>query len=170
MTKQGRSPSFSAFVLVGNRNGSAGIGYGKGSDVNIAIHNARRKAISTIVSIKRYQGSILAPLYFKFLKYEVKIVPRKFRKGLKSTGFGYEVAEAFGLTDLSIFLRGPRHNNRNKIICIFKALTEIHTTPELMSKARGKKFVDRNLLWQPPKEKRKQEEEMQQAYELLKTV
>lgn len=169
MTKQGRAPSFSAFVIVGNLNGSAGIGYGKGLDPNSAIKNARRTAISTMVSIKRYEDrTILSPIYFKFMSFKVRILPRKKGRGLRAVSLGYEVARAFGIKDVSVHINGPRHNNRNKLICLFKAFTEIHITPEEMTKARGKKFVDRNLLWEPPKERDAREERRAKAYEFLK--
>jgi small subunit ribosomal protein S5 len=56
-TSEGNRPKFSAFAVVGNKNGYVGIGYGKGRETVPAREKALRQAKLNVMKIKRGCGS-----------------------------------------------------------------------------------------------------------------
>jgi len=149
--RQGRVVSYSASVLVGDMNGTAGIGYGKGPSPARALSNARRDAFRNLITITRFQGrTILSHLEYKHITHRVRIQSLRKGSGLRAYGVAADVARAFGLTDVRIYLQGPRHK-RHRYQALFRAITQPYHDEKDFALATGKKLIDRNLIWKPPK-------------------
>lgn len=58
VVKGGRRFSFSALVVVGDRNGNVGVGYGKAREVPSAVEKGRSIATRAMIPIKVINGSI----------------------------------------------------------------------------------------------------------------
>jgi small subunit ribosomal protein S5 len=146
--KGGRQMSFSALVLIGNGNGSAGLGYGKALKVQDAVRMANIDGEKNIVHIKRHEGT----------RNVSNVVVRDkgcivFKQALASGGgikgnyLVLKMAEAFGLDGLSVKVMGPRSKNLGtRAKTIFKAL-QITKDPETEAMALGKMLFNPHKVW-----------------------
>ena len=62
--KGGRRMSFSALVVVGNKNGKVGVGLGKAKEVSEAIRKGTEAAQRNIVEVQLLDGTVLLPVQF----------------------------------------------------------------------------------------------------------
>ena len=72
--KGGRRFSFGALVVVGDRNGTVGLGYGKAPGVPAAIEKAQKAAKKQLKRVPRQEGTIPHEVMGRFLASTVKLI------------------------------------------------------------------------------------------------
>jgi small subunit ribosomal protein S5 len=75
VVKGGRRFSFGALVIVGDRRGRVGIGYGKSPEVPSAVEKAKRSATQAMLPIKLLGGTIPHRVIGRFGASQVVMVP-----------------------------------------------------------------------------------------------
>jgi len=152
VTASGRIFSFSALVIIGNCNGVAGIGYGKGDSIPTAVATAERDAAKNLVTIYRYQErTIPYSIQAKYRASAVSMYATTRGSGVKGMHAVRQLCNAFGLTDISMKVRRSR-NKRHVLYAVMRAVVQI-TPPEILAKQMGKKFIDLNKYWHPSKDR-----------------
>ncbi|KAJ2550829.1 28S ribosomal protein S5, mitochondrial [Coemansia sp. RSA 1933] len=143
MTRKGKAPSLYALVVVGNGNGSAGYGEGKGFEASRAVLFATRDAIKNMKSYPRYDDrTIYHDIDHKFKATKLKLWARRPGFGCRIAPTIHEICECVGIRDLSGKIHGSR-NPMNVVKAFFGAL-DSQRKPDDMAKARGIRLVDIN--------------------------
>jgi len=99
-TKGGRNMAFSALVVVGDGNGSAGLGFGKALEVSDAIAKALTDGRRNLVSIPKYNSTIPFKVTGKFKGGKVLLKPATSGTGIIAGGAVRAVIEAVGIKDI----------------------------------------------------------------------
>jgi len=137
VVKGGRNFAFTALVAVGDGNGRAGIGYGKGSEVPLAIQKAIENAKKNIQDIPMAGSTIVHEIIGKHGSSRVLLKPAAPGTGVIAGGAARQVLEVAGVKDiLAKSLGSPTHLNVAKAT-IHGLLNQ--RTPDLVAKLRGKK-------------------------------
>lgn len=99
VVKGGRRFSFSSMVVVGDRHGSVGLGYGKGRGVPVAIEKAEKNARKAIHKVTLKEGTLPHPVIGRFGASVVKLVPASPGTGVIAGGTVRAVLEMVGVRD-----------------------------------------------------------------------
>ena len=121
----GRRFSFSVGVVIGNRNGSVGVGLGKSSDTSLAIEKAVRDAKKNMITpMLTKTNSIPFDVDAKYCASRVMMLPTP-RKGLKAGGAMRAILDLLGVKDITgkIISRSKNHVNNAK--ATIKALKKV---------------------------------------------
>jgi small subunit ribosomal protein S5 len=141
MTAKGKTPSLKSMIVIGNGQGSAGYGVGKGKSLseanNRAIVNAKNNLI--YVDLKDGRG-LYEPLQGRHNNTRAFFWPRPHDAGHKVGDIMRAVCECFGLMDVSGRIVG-RNNPYSVIQAIFKCFHNFRTLEEA-SMARGRRLFD----------------------------
>lgn len=97
--KGGRRMSFAALVVVGDRRGSVGIGYGKAPGVPAAIEKAQKDARKNLKTVNLHGGTIPHPVTGKFGASQVRLIPAGPGSGVIAGGTVRAVLEMAGVHD-----------------------------------------------------------------------
>ena len=137
VVKGGRNFAFTALVAVGDGNGRAGIGYGKGSEVPLAIQKAIENAKKNILDIPMAGSTIVHSIIGKHGSSRVLLKPAAPGTGVIAGGAARQVLEVAGVKDiLAKSLGSPTHLNVAKAT-INGLLNQ--RTPDMVAGLRGKK-------------------------------
>ena len=137
VVKGGRNFAFTALVAVGDGNGRAGIGYGKGSEVPLAIQKAIENAKKNIHQIPMAGSTIVHTITGEHGSSKVLLKPASPGTGIIAGGAAREVLQVAGVKDiLAKSLGSPTHLNVAKAT-INGLLGQ--RTPDSVAKLRGKK-------------------------------
>jgi small subunit ribosomal protein S5 len=112
----GRRFTFSVGIVIGNRNGSVGVGLGKSGDTSLAIDKAVRDAKKNMIHPRLTKThSIPYDIEAKYCASRVMLVPAP-GKGLKVGGASRAVLDLLGAKDITgkIFSRSKNHINNAK--------------------------------------------------------
>ena len=98
--KGGRRMSFSALVVVGDRKGRVGVGYGKGRGVPAAIEKAQKAAKRNIFKITSRAGTLPHQVTGRFGASQVRLIPAAPGTGVIAGGTVRAVLEMAGVQDV----------------------------------------------------------------------
>lgn len=124
VTKDGRTFSFSAIVVVGNEAGIVGWGLGKASEVTTAIAKGVEAAKKNLVKVPVLKGTIPHDQLAKFGGALVYIKPASPGTGVKAGGAMRAVLESVGITDVLAKSKGSS-NPHNLVKATIAALCEL---------------------------------------------
>lgn len=128
--KGGRRLSFAALVVVGNRDGSVGIGYGKGRGVPVGIEKAQKDARKNMVPIKRLGGTVPHEVIGKYCASTVKLIPAAPGTGVIAGGTVRAVLEMAGIRDCLTKAYGST-NKINLCRAVVDALKQLQSREEI---------------------------------------
>ncbi len=136
VVKGGRRFSFSALMVVGDRKGNVGLGYGKANEVPEAIRKGVEDARRNIAKINLQGSTIPHQIVGRFCKAQVLLKPAAEGAGLKAGSSVRPLLEFAGVKNiLSKSLGSDNHINVAR--ATFKALKSLMTI-QSVAKRRGK--------------------------------
>lgn len=136
----GKRFRFNATVVVGNRKGKVGLGYGKANELADAIKKAKDKAIANAVPIRLKGSTIPHEIVGQFKASRILMKPATKGTGVIAGGAVRPVLELLGVHD--ILTKSLRSSNPvNLIKATFDALTRLYNIEDVAAK-RGKTVAD----------------------------
>ena len=133
----GRKFTFSALVVVGNKHGKAGYGYGKASEVIEAKNKAVAEARKKMITVPLRQGRTLHhDIIGKFCSGKVLLRAASPGKGVIAGGALRAVFNVFGISDVVAKSLGSR-NPKNMVKAAFTGLTKLQS-PRFIAQKRGR--------------------------------
>jgi len=140
VVKGGRRFSFSALIVVGDRNGRAGYGLGKANYVADAIAKGIEKAKASMVSVSFRKNTLPHELVGTYKAAEVLLRPASPGTGIIAGGPVRSVMEALGIKDVLAKSMGAS-NQMNIVKAVFHALDKI-VDPKVIAANRGKSLSE----------------------------
>jgi small subunit ribosomal protein S5 len=140
VVKGGRRFSFTALVVVGDGNGSVGIGYGKSKEVPQAIAKAVEEAKKSFFKVPRIQGTIPHPVQGEKAAGVVLLRPASPGTGVIAGGPVRAVLECAGISDVLTKSLGS-NNAINMVHATVAALKQLES-PEAIAARRGRPLED----------------------------
>jgi small subunit ribosomal protein S5 len=122
--KGGRRFSFGALVIVGDRRGKVGFGYGKSNEVPAAIEKAEKYAKRSMVSIPLLGNTIPHEVEGRFSASKVRLIPAAPGTGVVAGGTVRTILEKAGITDCLSKCYGST-NKRNIVKAVFAGLEQL---------------------------------------------
>lgn len=130
VVKGGRRFSFAALVVVGNRRGSVGIGYGKAPGVPAAIEKAQKDAKKKLFSVTLKGGTLPHPVTGRFSASKVRLVPAAPGTGVIAGGTARAVLEMVGVNDCLTKAYGST-NQKNLCKAVIEGLQQLRNREEI---------------------------------------
>ena len=136
----GRRFSFTALVVVGDGDGTVGVGYGKAKEVPAAIAKGVEEAKKNFFRVPRILGTIPHPVQGEKAAGVVLLRPASPGTGVIAGGSARAVLECAGITDVLAKSLGSTNsiNVVHATVTALKALEE----PEQVAKRRGLRVED----------------------------
>ena len=122
VVKGGRRFRFTALIVVGNRNGLVGFGFGKSKEVPDAIKKAVDDAFKNIIEVKRKGSTIPHDIEVKFNASKILLKPASEGTGGIAGGSTRPVIELAGIKDILTKSLGS-NNSANVVRATIKALS-----------------------------------------------
>ncbi len=135
VVKGGRRFSFAALVVVGDRKGKVGIGYGKAPEVPMAVEKARKLATRNLTQIGLLGGTLPHRVLGRFGAAQVVMLPASPGTGVIAGASVRSVLELAGVNDCLTKSYGSR-NPKNLVRATFEALTSMRA-PSDVAELRG---------------------------------
>lgn len=133
VVKGGRNFSFSALVVVGNRAGRVGVGFGKANEVASAIRKGEEHARRNVMEVPMNKSTITHLVESNFRGARVLIRPASEGTGLIAGGGMRAVLELAGVKDVLAKSLGSK-NSVNVVKATFSALDKLRTRSEILKK------------------------------------
>ncbi len=140
VVKGGRRFSFTALVVVGDGDGTVGVGYGKAKEVPAAIAKGVEEAKKNFFVVPRIQGTIPHPVQGEKAAGVVMLRPASPGTGVIAGGSARAVLECAGVHDVLAKSLGSA-NAINVVHATVKALQSLEQ-PEQVAARRGKTVED----------------------------
>ncbi len=145
VVKGGRHFGFRAVVVVGDNNGSVGVGIGKAREVPDAIRKGTERARKAMRLVSLSGTTIPHPITTKFGASEVLLKPASPGTGVIAGGGVRAVLECAGVRD--VLTKSLGSANRLNVVCAtMQALQELRD-PQVESKMRSKPVNDLLPPW-----------------------
>ena len=122
VVKGGRRFRFTALVVVGNKNGLVGFGYGKAKEVPDAMRKAVDDAFKNIVEVKLKGSTIPHDIEVKYNSSKILLKPASEGTGVIAGGSARPVVELVGIRDILTKSLGS-NNSANVVRATIKALS-----------------------------------------------
>lgn len=130
VVKGGRRFSFSALVVVGNRNGIVGIGYGKARDVPSAVEKAVKDGKKHLMKVRRVGKTLPHAVEGRFGASKVRLIPAAPGTGIIAGVSARAVLELAGIRDVLTKAYGST-NPINLVKATFHGLAQLRTREEV---------------------------------------
>jgi small subunit ribosomal protein S5 len=140
VVKGGRRFSFTALVVVGDQNGTVGIGYGKAKEVPQAIAKAVEEAKKSFFKVPRIQGTIPHPIQGEKAAGVVLLRPASPGTGVIAGGPVRAVLECAGITD--VLTKSLGSNNPINMVHATAAALRALESPTTIAARRGLPLED----------------------------
>ena len=140
VVKGGRRFSFSALVVVGDKKGRVGYGFGKANDVSEAIRKSVEKAKKNLILIPIKNDTVPHSYEGKFKSAKVMIKPASPGTGIIAGGPVRAIMEVGGVKDVLSKSLGSK-NTMNITKAVFDGLENMMNAREV-AKNRGKVLAD----------------------------
>ena len=122
VVKGGRRFRFTALVVVGNRNGLVGFGYGKAKEVPDAMRKAIDDAFKNIIHVKIKGTTIPHDVEVKYNASRMLLRPASEGTGVIAGGSARPIIELAGINDILTKSLGS-NNSANVVRATIKALS-----------------------------------------------
>lgn len=130
--KGGRRMSFSALVVVGDKQGAVGYGLGKALEVPEAVRKAVAQAKKSLINVPLEKQTIPFVVNSKFGASHLLLSPASEGTGIVASSSVRAVAELAGIPNLMAKIQGSR-NPSNVVKAVFKGLEQLSTKEEYLS-------------------------------------
>ncbi len=130
VVKGGRRFSFGGMVVVGDRNGNVGIGYGKAPGVPAAIEKAQKDARKKMHKITLKGGTLPHPVTGVFGSASVRLIPAAPGTGVIAGATVRAVLEMAGVHDCLTKAYGST-NEKNLCKAVLDGLLQLRTREEI---------------------------------------
>ena len=140
VVKGGRRFSFSAVIVIGDRKGRVGLGFGKANEVSEAIRKGTDAAKRHLVTVTMKGKSIPHTVTGQCDGGRVLLMPASEGTGVIAGGPMRAVLETLGVQDVVGKSTGSS-NPYNMIRATFEAL-KVQSSPRQVASKRGKKVAD----------------------------
>ena len=130
VVKGGRRFSFGALVVVGNRKGKVGWGYGKANEVPVAVEKAVKDAHKQMESVSQTKGTIPHAIWGEFGSCKVLLKPAPAGTGVIAGAAVRAVVEAAGIKN--IYTKSIKSGNpMNLVKAAMEGLKTLRTRSEV---------------------------------------
>ncbi len=133
--KGGRRFSFGALVIVGDRRGKVGFGYGKSNEVPSAVEKAQKYARRAMITVPMAGRTVPHEVEGKFSASKVRLIPASPGTGVVAGGTVRAILEMAGVTDCLTKCYGST-NSANMVKAVFDGLAKLRRR-EQVAKNRG---------------------------------
>lgn len=130
VVKGGRRFSFSALIVVGDKKGRVGYGYGKANEVPPSVEKGIKEATKSLVSVPMVNGTLPHPVLGRFGASQVFMRPASPGTGVIAGGAVKAVLESAGYTDVLTKAYGST-NPVNLVKAAFNALDNLKTRDQV---------------------------------------
>ncbi len=130
VTKGGKSLSFNALAVVGDKNGKVGYGFGKARDVPNAVGKAIKDAHKSLVSVPVKNGTIPHEVWGCYKSARVYLKPAAPGTGIKAGASARSVLESVGIRDILTKCYGTR-NTINVVKATLEGLKLLKTKQQI---------------------------------------
>jgi len=124
VVKGGRRFRFTALVVVGDKNGTIGVGTGKAKEVPDAIKKALDDAFKSLIKVNLNGSTINHDIEHKYNASRILLKPASKGTGLIAGGAARPVLELAGITDIIAKSLGSNNPN-NLVTATVQALSRI---------------------------------------------
>lgn len=130
VTKGGKSLSFNALVVVGDKNGTVGYGFGKARDVPSTVSKAVKDANKSLFSVPVVKGTIPHEVWGCYKSARIYLKPAAPGTGIKAGASARSVLETVGIRDILTKCYGTR-NPTNVVKATIEGLKLLRTKQEV---------------------------------------
>ncbi|MFQ5713132.1 MAG: 30S ribosomal protein S5 [Candidatus Scalinduaceae bacterium] len=130
VTKGGKSLSFNALAVVGDKNGKVGYGFGKARDVPMAVGKAVKDAHKSLISVPIKNGTIPHEVWGCYKSARVYLKPAAPGTGIKAGASARSVLESVGIRDILTKCYGTR-NTINVVKATIEGLKLLKTKQQI---------------------------------------
>jgi len=138
VVKGGRRFRFAALVIVGDRNGHVGLGYGKANQVPAAVDKGIKNARKNLLAVHRAGGTLPHRVVARFGAAKVVMVPAREGTGVIAGVHLRPLLELAGIRDVLTKCHGST-NPKNLLQAGMAGLKQLRS-PEVVEKLRGVKL------------------------------
>lgn len=139
VVRGGRRFSFGSLVVVGDRNGRVGIGYGKAKEVPVSVDKAKKLAVRSMVPINLVGGTLPHRVIGRAGASKVVMVPASPGTGVIAGASARAVLELAGVKDVLTKSYGS-NSPKNLVRATFDGLRQL-ITREQIERLRGVKIA-----------------------------
>ncbi len=140
VVKGGRIMGFAALTVVGDGDGSIGMGKAKSKEVPVAVQKAVKEARKNMVKVSLNKGTIYHNVSARHGATTVFLQPAKDGTGIIAGGTMRAIFEAVGVKNITAKVHGST-NHYNVVRATLNALEAIYTPAEIAAK-RGITVTD----------------------------